>query len=259
MKIAVFVKRVPDTASVFKIASDNKSVETTGLKFVMSPYDEHAVELAIQLKEAGKAEEVIVVSMGPDGTQEIIRTALAMGADRAIFIKTDAGASNTPKTTAGILAAAVRDEGCKLLFAGKQAVDDDASQVPERIAELLELPHASVVTSFELNGDNAIVKREIEGGSYTYEITIPALFTIEKGINTPRYPTLPNIMKAKKKDIREVAVADLGLSDDQLASNVTIETMALPRQDRLNKIIEGDNTERVQKLLGILREEEKVL
>lgn len=259
MKIAVFVKRVPDTASVFKIAPDSKSVETTGLKFVMSPYDEHAVELAIQLKEAGKAEEVIVVSMGPDGTQEIIRTALAMGADRAIFVKTDAGATHTPKTTAGILAAAVRDEGCQLLLAGKQAVDDDASQVPERIAELLELPHASVVTSFELNGQTATVKREIEGGSYTYDITIPALFTIEKGINTPRYPTLPNIMKAKKKEIKEVAVDGLGLSDDQLASTLVVQTMALPRQDRLNKIIEGDNAERVQKLLGILREEEKVL
>ena len=259
MKIAVFVKRVPDTASVFKIASDSKSVETTGLKFVMSPYDEHAVELAIQLKEAGKAEEVIVVSMGPDGTQETIRTALAMGADRAIFVKTEGGAGHTPKTTAGILAAAVRDEGCKLLLAGKQAVDDDASQVPERIAELLELHHASVVTSFELNGDAATVKSEIEGGSYTYEISIPALFTIEKGINTPRYPTLPNIMKAKKKEIKEVGVGDLGLSDEQLAATVVVQTMALPRQDRLNKIIEGDNAERVQKLLGILREEEKVL
>lgn len=257
MKIAVFVKRVPDTASVFKIAPDNKSVETAGLKFVMSPYDEHAVELAIQLKEAGKAEEVIVVSLGPDGTQETIRTALAMGADRAIFIKS--GDAYTPKTTAGILAAAVRDEGCQLLLAGKQAVDDDASQVPERIAELLELPHASVVTSFELEGNTATVKREIEGGSYTYEVTIPGLFSIEKGINTPRYPTLPNIMKAKKKEIKEVAVDALGLSADELASTVEIQTMALPRQDRLNKILEGDNAERVQQLVGILREEEKVL
>ncbi len=259
MKIAVLMKRVPDTASVFKIGADNKSVETDNLKYVMSPYDEHAMEEAILTREAGKADEVIVVTMGPDAAQETIRTALAMGADRAIFVKDDAAAGANCKGTAMVLAAALKTESPELIFAGKQAVDDDASQVPERVAELLEIPHASVVMSFELDNNTASVAREIEGGHYKMEVTLPALFTIQKGINTPRYPTLPNIMKAKKKEIKELSLADLGLSGDEVSSELAIESLALPRQDRLNKILDGDNNERVAQLLSILREEEKVL
>ncbi len=259
MKIAVLMKRVPDTASVFKIGADNKSVETDNLKYVMSPYDEHAMEEAIQTKEAGKAEEVIVVTMGPDAAQETIRTALAMGADRAVFVKDDVASGVNCKGTAMILAAALKTEEPGLIFAGKQAVDDDASQVPERVAEILDIPHASVVTSFELADGTANVEREIEGGHYKMEIALPALFTVQKGINTPRYPTLPNIMKAKKKEIKELTLADIGLSADDVASGLTVEEMALPRQDRLNKILDGDNNERVTQLLSTLREEEKVL
>ncbi len=258
MKVAVLMKRVPDTASVFKIAPDNKSVDMTGLKYVMSPYDEHAVEEAIQLREAGKATEVIVVTMGPEGSQETIRTALAMGADRAILVK-DATAGVNSRGVAMVLAAALKKDDIGLIFAGKQAVDDDASQVAERVAELLELPHASVVTDFELNGDTAVVDREIEGGSYKIEVKLPALFTIQKGINTPRYPTLPNIMKAKKKEIKEFSLADLGINAADIASGITIENLALPRQDRLSKVLQGTSQERVAQLLTILREEEKVL
>lgn len=259
MKVAVLMKRVPDTASVFKIGADNKSVDTENLKFIMSPYDEHAMEEAILTREAGKADEVIVVTMGQDGTQETIRTALAMGADRAVFVKDPAAEGVNCKGTAMILAAALKTEDVGLIFAGKQAVDDDASQVPERVAEILDIPHASVVMSFELADGTATVEREIEGGHYKMEMALPALFTIQKGINTPRYPTLPNIMKAKKKEIKELTLADIGLSAEDVASGVSVESMSLPRQERLNKIIEGDNNERVTQLLSLLREEEKVL
>ncbi len=259
MKVAVLMKRVPDTASVLKIGADNKSVDTTGLKYVMSPYDEHAIEEAIQLREAGKATEVIVVTMGPEGSQETIRTALAMGADRAIFVKDGATAGVNCRGTAMVLAAALKKEDVQLIFAGKQAVDDDASQVPERIAEILNIPHASVVMDFELNGNVATVEREIEGGSYKIEVPLPALFTIQKGINTPRYPTLPNIMKAKKKEIKEFSLADLGLSAADIASGISIEGLALPRADRLNKVLQGTSEERVKLLLSALREHEKVL
>lgn len=259
MKIAVLMKRVPDTASVFKIGADNKSVEADNLKYVMSPYDEHALEEAIQTKEAGKADEVFVVTVGPDGAKETIRTALAMGADRAVFVKDEGEADINCMGTAMILAAALKTEEPELIFAGKQAVDDDASQVPERVAELLDIPHASVVTSFELDGDKATVEREIEGGHYKLEMTLPALITTQKGINTPRYPTLPNIMKAKKKEIKELSFADIGISVDDVSSGLTIEEMALPRQDRLNKILDGENDERVAQLLTALREDEKVL
>lgn len=253
------MKRVPDTASVFKISPDSKSIEMANLKYVMSPYDEHAMEEAIKTKEAGKAQEVIVFTMGPEGTQETIRTALAMGADRAVFIKVDDLARFTSRGIAVVLAEALKTETPGLIFAGKQAVDDDASQVPERIAELLELPHASVVTKFSLEDGKAVVEREIEGGYYTVEVPLPALFTIQKGINTPRYPTLPNIMKAKKKEIKELSLGDLGLKGEDLMSGIQVEAMSLPRQNRLNKILEGDTQERVKKLLSILREEEKVL
>ena len=259
MKVAVLMKRVPDTASVLKIGADNKSVDMTGIKYVMSPYDEHAIEEAIQLKEAGKATEVIVVTMGPEGSQETIRTALAMGADRAILVK-DATPNVSGLGTAKILAGAIKKEGdVKLIFAGKQAVDDDASQVAERVAEILEIAHASVVTDFELNGTAVTVEREIEGGSYKLEVALPALFTIQKGINTPRYPTLPNIMKAKKKEIKEFSLADVGLSAADIASGIAIENLATPRQDRLNKVLQGTSEERVKALLSALRETEKVL
>lgn len=258
MKVAVLIKRVPDTASVFKVGSDNKSVDTANLKFVMSPYDEYAMEEAIKAREDGKAEEVIAVSMGGDGTQETIRTALAMGADRALFVKEESTGTIGSRGVAEALAAALKTEEVGLIFAGKQAVDDDASQVPERVAELLDMPHASVCTSFELGDGKVTVEREIEGGSYTLEIPLPVVITAQKGMNTPRYPTLPNIMKAKKKEIKELSLSDLGLSADGLASGLEVQEMALPRQERLNKIIEGENDERVAQLLTILREEEKV-
>ena len=259
MKIVVLFKRVPDTASVFKIASDNRTVELAGLKYIISPYDEHALEEAIKTKEAGKATEVVAMTLGPEGSQETIRQALAMGADRAVFVKVANPAAFSGKGIGVALAGALKTETPDLVFAGKQAVDDDASQVPERIAELLDLPHVSVVSKFDLNGSTATVEREIEGGHYTVEVSLPALFTIEKGINSPRYPTLPNIMKAKKKEIKELSLGDLGLNEDELKSGVEIEAMATPRTDRLNKIFEGDTKARVDQLLNVLRNEEKVL
>ncbi|HNR30035.1 MAG TPA: electron transfer flavoprotein subunit beta/FixA family protein [Candidatus Hydrogenedentes bacterium] len=258
MKIAVLIKRVPDTASVFKIGADGKSIDMTALKYVMSPYDEHAVEEAIKLKEANGA-EVVVVSLGPAETKETIRSALAMGADWGLLVTGADTEGLTGNGVAQVLAAAVRTLNPDLIFAGKQAVDDDASQVPERVAELLELPHASVITRFELAGDRAVVDREIEGGQYTLEVPLPALFTAQKGINTPRYPTLPNIMKAKKKEIKDVSLADLGLAPDALRPGLVVEALALPRQDRLNKILDGETPERVRALVSALRDDEKVL
>jgi electron transfer flavoprotein beta subunit len=258
MKIAVLVKRVPDTASVFKVAADEKSVVTDGIKYVLGPYDEHAIEEALQLREAGKAEEVVIVTMGIDKAKEIIRTALAMGADRAIFVEKDvleAGFSGT----SDVLAAALKTEEFGLIFAGKQAVDDDGAQVPERVAELLDISHVSAIAKLEVGDGTATAEREVEGGSYTLEVPLPAVCTMEKGINVPRYPTLPNIMKAKKKEVKEFSLADLGLDEAQISSGLVVEHMSLPRQDRLNSIIEGDIPEQVEQLLSKLRQDEKVL
>lgn len=256
MKIAVLVKRVPDTASVFSIQPDGKSVDLSGLKFVMSPYDEHGMEEAIQLrdKEGG---EVIVVSAGSDECKETIRTGLAMGADSGLLVT---GAEDlSGKATAAALAAALQRISPDIIFAGKQAVDSDGAQVPERVAELMGIPHASCVTKFSLENGKAVVNREVEGGHYSLALELPALLTAQKGINTPRYPTLPNIMKAKRKPIEEVALADLSVDAALLEEGMAVEKLSLPRQDRLCKVLEGEISEQVSSLYRTLREEEKVL
>jgi electron transfer flavoprotein beta subunit len=258
MKIAVLVKRVPDTASVLKVGADGKSVETDNLKYVLSPYDEHAVEQAILIKEAGDA-EVIIVSAGGEKCAETIRVALAMGADSGILVKDENLAGASSRGIAEVLAAALKDLGADVIFAGKQAVDDDASQVGERVAELLDIPHASVINGFTLDGGKATVVREIEGGSYTFEVPLPALFTAQKGLNTPRYPKLPDIMKAKKKELKEVTPADLGLSSDDLKSEFEVTGMAPPKERTGGKILEGDNNQRVAELVKALHEEQKVI
>ena len=258
MKIAVLVKRVPDTAATLQIAADNRSIVEEGVKFVMSPYDEHAMEEAIQLKESDGA-EVIVVSLGPAAEKDAVRSGLALGADWALMVTGEGVEGLSCRGTARALAEAVKTLSPDLILAGKQAVDDDESQVPERVAELLDLPHASVVTRLELSGSTASVDSEIEGGHYTFEVPMPAVLSAEKALNTPRYPTLPNIMKAKRKEIKEVSLADLGLSADDVASEFTVESLALPRQERLGKILDGEPAEQVQLLVKALREEEKVL
>ncbi len=258
MKIAVLVKRVPDTASVFEIAEGKTSVVAEGLKYVVGPYDEHAMEEAIKLKESHEA-EVVVVSLGPAAAKETMRTAIAMGADSGLLITGEGVEGLTGKGVAVALAAALKVLAPDLIFAGKQAVDDDASQVPERVAELLGLPHASVITRLEVQDGSISVDREVEGGINTLELPLPALATMQKGINTPRYPTLPNIMKAKRKTIAEKGLADLGLSAEDVASGLSIEEMSLPRQERLCKILEGESAQRVRELVKILREDEKIL
>lgn len=258
MKIAVLIKRVPDTASLLQVSPDGRSVSTDGLKHVMSPYDEHAVEEAVRLKESCGA-EVVVLSAGPLEAKEVVRTALAMGADEGVLIDTGGLPAPGPRGVSRLLAAALGDMAPDLVFAGKQAVDDDAAQVPERVAELMGIPHASVITRFELSGRTATVDREIEGGQLTMEFSLPALFTTQKGLNTPRYPTLPNIMKAKRKEIRELRPEDLGLSSESLAASLETLSMTLPRQRRLCKVLEGDAVTGASQLVRILKEEEKVL
>ena len=252
------VKRVPDTASELRVADDKKSVVASGLKYVMSPYDEHAVEQAMKLKES-KGAEVVVLSVGPPEARDIIRSALAMGADSGILIVVANCDALTCKGVAQLLARALGDVSADLIFAGKQAVDDDGAQVPERVAELMGLAHVSVITRFDLDGGIASVDREIEGGYYTFEVPLPALFTTQKGINTPRYPTLPNIMKAKKKEIKEISPETPGLAPEELAGRLAVESTYLPRKQRLCKVLTGDTGQRVRELVRILREEEKVL
>lgn len=256
VKIAVLVKRVPDTATVFSIAADGKSVDLGGVKFVMSPYDEHAVEEAILLRDK-KGGEVVVVSAGSSEAMETIRLALAMGADSGMLIT--GAESLTAKGLSAVLAAALRRIAPDVIFAGKQAVDSDGAQTPERVAELLGIPHASCITRLDLDGDAFCVDREVEGGCYKLTLPSPALFTTQKGINTPRYPTLPNIMKAKRKPVEELSADALGVDAAVLKPGVSVVGMALPRQNRLGKALAGEVSEQAKALYTALREDEKAL
>jgi electron transfer flavoprotein beta subunit len=201
MKILVPVKRVVDFNVKVRVKSDQSGVELANVKMSMNPFDEIAVEEALKLKEAGKATEVIAVSVGPVACQETLRTALAMGADRAILVETDV--EMQPLAVAKVLKALAQKESPGLVILGKQAIDDDANQTGQMLAALLDWPQACFASKVEIDGAKARVTREIDGGLETVEISTPAVITTDLRLNTPRYATLPNIMKAKKEAARE--------------------------------------------------------
>jgi len=209
MKILVPVKRVVDFNVKVRVKSDQSGVELANVKMSMNPFDEIAVEEALKLKEAGKATEVIAVSVGPIACQETLRTALAMGADRAILVETDL--ETQPLAVAKVLKALAQKESPGLVILGKQAIDDDANQTGQMLAALLDWPQATFASKVEIDGTTARVTREIDGGLETIEIATPAVITTDLRLNTPRYATLPNIMKAKKKPLENVKPADLGV------------------------------------------------
>lgn len=254
MKIAVLIKSVPDTASVLKLEGNNTFVMTDELEHIVNPYDEFALEEAVRLKEAFGG-EVTVVSMGNEQVVKSIRHALAVGADSAIWVRVSGPIRFTSRSTAKILASVIRRLKPDVIFAGKQAVDDDSAQIPERVAELLALPHVSAVTRFSLKGQKVTVDRQVEGGYYTIETTLPALFTTEKGLNVPRYPKLPDILKAKRKMVEELAPEDLNFQPCDLDPGVEISSMALQKQTRSSKLLDGVPHEQVGQLIPVLMSE----
>jgi electron transfer flavoprotein beta subunit len=208
MKVLVPVKRVVDYNVKIRVKGDGSGVELANVKMSMNPFDEIAVEEALRLKEAGKVEEVVVVSIGPAQAQETIRTALAMGADRGILVKVDDIVE--PLAVAKILKGVVDAEQPKLVILGKQAIDDDANQTGQMLAALLGWSQGTFASKVELGSDTAKVTREVDGGLQTIEITLPAIVTTDLRLNQPRYASLPNIMKAKKKPLEETSPADFG-------------------------------------------------
>ncbi len=209
MKILVPVKRVLDYNVKPRVKSDGSGVDLANVKMSMNPFDEISVEEAIRLKEAGKAEEIIAVSVGPQKAQETLRTALAMGADRAILVVTDEEVE--PLAVAKILAKIVEEEQPKLVITGKQAIDDDSNQTGQMLAALLGWGQGTFANTVELDSDSITVKREIDGGLQTVKLNLPAVVTTDLRLNEPRYASLPNIMKAKKKPMDEKTPADYGV------------------------------------------------
>lgn len=209
MKILVPVKRVIDYNVKPRVKSDGSGVDLANVKMSMNPFDEISVEEAIRLKEAGKAEEIIAVSVGPQKAQETLRTALAMGADRAILVMTDDEVE--PLGVAKILAKIVEEEAPKLVICGKQAIDDDSNQTGQMLAALLGWGQGTFANTVAVDGDSIEVKREIDGGLQSVKLNLPAVVTTDLRLNEPRYASLPNIMKAKKKPMDEKTPADYGV------------------------------------------------
>jgi electron transfer flavoprotein beta subunit len=209
MKILVPVKRVVDYNVKIRVKADGSGVELANVKMSMNPFDEIAIEEALRLKEAGKADEIIAVSIGPAQAQETIRTALAMGADRGILVKTDELVE--PLAVAKILKAIIAEEGPGLVICGKQAIDDDSNQTGQMLAALLGWGQGTFASKVVIDGDKAHITREVDGGSQTIELKLPAVVTTDLRLNEPRYASLPNIMKAKKKQLDEKSPADYGV------------------------------------------------
>ena len=209
MKILVAVKRVVDYNVKIRVKSDNSGVDLANVKMSMNPFDEIAVEEAVRLKEAGVATEVVVVSAGPTQCQETLRTALAIGADRAILVETDAELQ--PLAVAKILKALSEKEQAQIVILGKQAIDDDSNQTGQMLASLMDIPQATFASKVVVADGKASVTREVDGGLETIAITLPAVITTDLRLNEPRYVTLPNIMKAKKKTIDTITPDSLGV------------------------------------------------
>ena len=246
----VCMKQVPDTETRVKVAGDGRTLDPAGVTWIINPYDEFAIEAALQLKEKLGAGEVVVLTLGGAGAQTAIRSALAMGADRAIHLKCE-GAAPDSLAVARVLADAIRGLSPGIVWLGKQAIDDDASQVGPMLAELLGLPCATRVAKFELDGTSAKVEREIEGGLEQADVPLPAVFTTDKGLNQPRFASLKGIMAAKKKTIEERAV-DLG------APNLELVALELPPARATGRIV-GEGAAAVPELVRVLREEAKAI
>jgi len=250
MKILVPVKRVVDFNVKVRVKADQTGVELANVKMSMNPFDEIALEEALKLKEAGKATEVIAVSAGTTACQETLRTALAMGADRAILLDT-ADAELQPLAVAKLLTAVAKKESIGLAILGKQAIDDDANQTGQMLAALLDWPQATFASKVEIDGTAMKVTREIDGGLETVEVKLPAVVTTDLRLNTPRYATLPNIMKAKKKPLDVVKPGDLGVD---VAPRLKTLKVAEPGKRQAGVMVKD-----VAELVNKLKNEAKVI
>ena len=249
MKLLVAVKRVVDFNVKVRVKSDHTGVETSGVKMSMNPFDEIAVEEAVRLKEKGVATEIIAVSLGVTQAQETLRTALAMGADRGILVETDAALE--PLAVAKLLKAVAEKEGANLVLLGKQAIDDDMNATGQMLAALLGWPQGTFASKVEIADGTATVTREVDGGLETVALTLPAIITTDLRLNEPRYASLPNIMKARKKTIDILKPADLGVDPAPRLTTVSVSEPPVRKA--------GVKVADVAALIDKLRNEAKVI
>jgi len=267
MKIVVCVKQVPATESKLTLSPEGTDIDRSGLSFIVNPYDEFAVEEALQIKERLGTGEVTILSLRPHAAQkpeEALRTCLAMGADKAILLNDMAFESGDGFTTATVLAAALRRLSFDLLLFGKQAVDDDGGAVGIQVAELLGIPHVAVVNKLEIHAEarTAVAHRQIEGGIEVVDTPLPALITCQKGLNEPRYPSLPGIMKAKQKPLEIWNRETIGVAPETIGSagaKLLVVRLEPPPPRQAGRIIPGEAATAVKELVRLLHEEAKLI
>lgn len=255
MKVLVCIKQVPDMESKFKVATNNIWYEDTDLAYRINEYDEYAVEQAVRFKEEVGDCDVTVLSIGPDRVKEAIKKALAMGCDRGVHINDNEYYMKDPYQKASVIAEFSKDKGFDIIFTGLQSQDRGSAQVGVLLGELLDLPVVTTIVAFEYKDGEVTVKRELEGGKKgIVKVKVPAVFTCQLGLNEPRYPTLPNIMKAKKKELLTIELDEL-LKTEPLVSTTK---MGFPEKKGGATILEGDVSELVEKVVQILKEKSLV-
>ncbi|PLT30216.1 electron transfer flavoprotein subunit beta/FixA family protein [Peribacillus deserti] len=257
MNIYVLLKRTFDTEE--KITLSNGKINEDGAEFIINPYDEYAVEEAIQVRDAHGG-EVTVVTVGNEEAEKQLRTALAMGADKAVLINIEDDVENGDQyTTAKVLSEYLKDKDADLIIGGNVAIDGGSGQVGPRVAELLDIPYITTITKLTIEGQNVSVIRDVEGDSETIETQLPLLVTAQQGLNEPRYPSLPGIMKAKKKPLDEIELDDLDLEEDDVEAKTKTIEIFLPPKKEAGKVLQGDLADQVKELTGLLRSEAKVI
>ncbi len=263
MKILCIVKQVPDSSAPIKVLPDGTGIDPAGLKLVIDPFDEFGVELAIQLREQGKeVSEIVAMTLGGDKAAETLRIALAMGADSGVHINDPALESFNEIFAAAVLAEAAKldETGFDLILCGKNNIDLDSGAIGPAVAEFLDVPHIGAVTGLEFadDGKTFTARRRVEGAEEVLEGSLPALLTIEKGLVEPRYPSLPNLMKAKKKPVKVLAASDLSV-DESLKTATHFESISPPAPRAECQFVEGEPEEMAKELVRLLREEAKVV
>jgi electron transfer flavoprotein beta subunit len=264
MKILIVLKQVPDSTTIIKIRPDRADIDRTGVKMVVNPFDEFAIEQAVQLKEKRKdVESVTALVVGPAAAAEALRIALAVGADQGIHLQDPAFDQLDELQTAALIAAAVKAGGYGLIFTGKQEIDLDSGQLGPALAELLDLPHVGAVTKLEVaaDGKSFVASRRVEGAEEVVQVGLPALVTAEKGLCEMRYPSLPNLMKAKKKPVQTLKSADVPGFAAATAGvgGMKLHTFEPPAERPPGKILKGEPEQTVPELVRLLREEAKAI
>ena len=257
MNLYVLLKRTFDTEE--KITISRNAISEDGAEFIINPYDEYGVEEAIQIRDS-QGGEVTVISVGGEEAEKQLRTALAMGADKAVLINIeDELETGDEYSTARIVAQYLKDKDADLIFAGNVAIDGGSGQVGPRVADLLDIPYVTTITKIQVDGEIVSIVRDVEGDSEKIETTLPLLVTAQQGLNEPRYPSLPGIMKAKKKPLEELELDDLNLEEDDVEAKTKTIEVYLPPKKEAGRVLDGELKDQVKELVKLLFSEAKVI